>query len=160
MGWWKSLPTSWRTFLRLTAADRRTLLQALLLLPITAVAVRWLGLRRWQRTLQRWSPDPHADASGSPAAARAYRTAWLVRVAARFVAGRDSCLTQSLVLWWLLRCRGLAGDLRIGVRKRDERLEAHAWVECLGKVLDDPGDVTLPFVSFDRAIQPLESGSA
>jgi hypothetical protein len=162
MAWWRSLPTSWRTFLRLSAAERLCYLYACLLLPITAVAFRGLGFRRWQATLERWSPCPAAVA-GSPApaeAGRACRTAWLVQVAARSFAGRDSCLSQSLVLWWLLRYRGLGSKLRVGVRKCGEQLQAHAWVEYRGLVLNDRGDEGSPFVSFNRALAPVESGSA
>jgi hypothetical protein len=162
MGWWKSLPTSARMFLRLTTADRWTLVQAGFLLPITAVAFRFLGFRRWQATLQRWAgAHPcwacHAD---TDCAARACRIAWLVEVAARFVIGRDSCLAQSLVLCWLLRRRGLEGKLHIGVRKNGDRLQAHAWVVYRHVVLNDGVDVSDPFVPFDKAIVPLESGSA
>ena len=160
MAWWKSLPTSSRTFLRLTAADRWTLAQAALLLPITAAAFRALGFRRWQRTLERWSPRTAGVAERPDAAGQAYRIAWLVRVAARFVARGDSCLAQSLVLWWLMRRQGQVGELRVGVRKRGELLQAHAWVECRGVVLNDRGDEVSPFVAFDRALVPLESGSA
>jgi hypothetical protein len=170
MAWSKSLPTSWRTFQRLTTADRWTFIGACLLLPITAVAFRGLGFRRWQATLERWSPRcqvkrqspalPRPWKAHSALEAQAYRTAWLVTVAGRLVARCNSCLSRSLVLWWLLRWRGLAGELRIGVRKHRDQLQAHAWVEYRDRVLNDRGDDGFPFVSFDRAIVPIESGSA
>jgi hypothetical protein len=161
MAWSKSLPTSCRTFLRLTAADRWTFISACLLLPVTALAFRGLGFGRWQATLQRWSPRPPAGSEGGTAAsangeARAYRTAWLVDVAARFAGGRDRCLAQSLILWWLLRFRGLTSELHIGVRKHRDQLQAHAWVEFRDRVLTDRGDGASPpgqpFLSFDRAV--------
>jgi Transglutaminase-like superfamily len=164
MAWWKStvwpLLTSWRTFLRLSAVDRWCFFGACILLPSTAAAFCCLGFRRWQATLERWAPRP-VDGTPQPAADdRAYRTAWLVQVAARFCAGRESCLAQSLVLWWLLRQRGLVSELRVGVRKRGGQLQAHAWVEYRDLVLNDRGDGSLPFVSFDRPLLALESGSA
>jgi hypothetical protein len=165
MAWWKStgwaLPPSGRTFLRLSAVDRVCFLSACLLLPVTAVAFRCLGFRRWQATLQRWSPRPANGSPQSTDVGQAYRTAWLVHVAARFLASRETCLAQSLVLWWLLRCRGLVSELRVGVRKSGDRLQAHAWVEFRDLALNDRGDLDSPFVSFSRALAPLvESGSA
>jgi Transglutaminase-like superfamily len=157
MAWWQStgraLPTSVRTFFRLTAVDRRCFVAASLLLPLTAVAFRCLGVRRWQATLERWSPRP--DAGATAATAVAQRTAWLVQAAARYFAGRDSCLSQSLVLWWLLRYRGMAAEVRVGARRHADGLQAHAWVEYRGRVLNDRGDEGSPFVSFDRALVPL-----
>jgi hypothetical protein len=157
MASWKSLQTKLRTLRRLSGADHAALLQAGVLLPLTVLAFRGLGFRRWQATLQRWSPRSIAPDGGTE---RAYRVAWLVRVAARFVAPRDSCLSQSLVLWWLLRRRGLTSELRIGVRKCDGRLQAHAWVQYRDLALNGRGDPVVPFIPFDRAIVPLASATA
>ena|SRR5581483_8459861 len=52
-----------------------------------------------------------------------------------------TCLRRSIVLCRLRRRRGLAAYLRIGVRKREGRLEAHAWVvDDDGVPLTDPLD--------------------
>jgi hypothetical protein len=122
-------------------------------LPLTAAAFRALGFRRWLATLQRWSPQLVPNAWDD---AQADRVAWLVDVAARFVASRDSCLSRAMILWWLLRRRGLQGQLRIGVRKRNGRLEAHAWVEYRGQILSDRNQEHVAFVPFDRAVVPYE----
>lgn len=42
---------------------------------------------------------------------------------------RPSCLRQALVLAWLLSGHGIAATLRIGVKKDDGQLQAHAWLE-------------------------------
>lgn len=57
------------------------------------------------------------------------RLTWLVEVAGRYAPGKGSCLEQALVVAWLLGRRGVATRLRIGVARRDGRLQAHAWVE-------------------------------
>src|SRR2546426_9110501 len=46
--------------------------------------------------------------------------------------GRHKCLTEALVLWSLLRARGLEGELRIGVHKSEREFQAHAWVTFAG----------------------------
>jgi hypothetical protein len=68
---------------------------------------------------------------------------------------RATCLPRSLALWWLLRRRGIAADLRIGVRKEGGRFEAHAWTEWRGTVLNDGDDVGERFAVFQRAIKPV-----
>ena len=61
------------------------------------------------------------------------------------------CLKQSLILFRILRRRGITAELRIGVRRVGDNLNAHAWVECDGHMLLDGGIaddyITLPFKS-------------
>jgi hypothetical protein len=80
----------------------------------------------------------------------------LVDAAARRGPYSATCLPRSLTLWWLLRRRGIDSYLRIGVRKAAGRIEAHAWVELRGLVLNDQGDVSQRFAPFDRPIAPQE----
>jgi len=47
-----------------------------------------------------------------------------------------SCLTQALAMLVLLDWFGHSSELRIGVAKNGaDRLKAHAWVECEGKIV-------------------------
>jgi len=48
------------------------------------------------------------------------------------------CLSQSLVLLWLLARRGIPGTLVVGVHTSPE-FAAHAWIEHAGKPLLSPG---------------------
>jgi len=57
------------------------------------------------------------------------RMAWLVDVADRYAPGKSSCLRQAAALAWLLRRRGIATRLRIGVAREEGRLMAHSWLE-------------------------------
>ena len=46
-----------------------------------------------------------------------------------------TCLKKSLVLFRILRRRGRPAAFRLGVRKRQDDFNAHAWVECEGRIL-------------------------
>ncbi|MBK7991648.1 MAG: lasso peptide biosynthesis B2 protein [Comamonadaceae bacterium] len=83
----------------------------------------------------------------------------LVNIAARHTLGPRTCLTRSLLLGWLLRRRGVASDLRIGVRLTNGVLDAHAWVECDGIPVNDRPDVGAQFASFGDLV-PLEAFDA
>ncbi|HIE94984.1 MAG TPA: lasso peptide biosynthesis B2 protein [Acidobacteria bacterium] len=66
------------------------------------------------------------------------------RRAARLVAAisalyRMPCLEQSLILFGILRRRGIPAELRIGVRRAGDGLNAHAWIEHEGRRLLDGG---------------------
>ena len=41
-----------------------------------------------------------------------------------------TCLTRSAVLYHLLRSGGVPVELKLGVRKREAVMEAHAWLEA------------------------------
>jgi hypothetical protein len=85
----------------------------------------------------------------------ARRVTALAEAAFRRLPYHPTCLRRSLTLWWLLRRRGIDGELRIGVRKVGDRLEAHAWVQYQGVVLNDREDVNGAYTPFDRALEPL-----
>jgi hypothetical protein len=65
---------------------------------------------------------------------------------------RPNCLERSMTLWWVLRLDGISGELHIGARKEGGRLEAHAWVELGGHVLNDRADVHQYYALFDAPI--------
>jgi hypothetical protein len=137
----------WRTFRGLTRRDQRLLLQALVLLPLASAALRLIGFRACDalftkavRRPQALSPD--AESAFVQSAVR------MVRVAARRGATRPLCLSRSLVLCTLLRRAGIAAAVRIGVRKTGSQIEAHAWVEYNGTVLNDRADVDTNFQPF------------
>lgn len=120
-------------FRALSPVQRRVLGEALALLPLACAGLRLSGLRRTQAMLDRLvgggAPRPGLDA---------HDVARLVSAAARHGAVRAKCLPASLALRSLLRRYGMQGDLRLGVRMRDGRFEAHAWVEHDGAALLEP----------------------
>jgi hypothetical protein len=124
--------------------DWRTVGQSFALLvaiPLRLRLTRFTRVVAWAtRTVPR-SPGLAADVE---------RTAFCVRLAAHVVPTR--CLTRALALARLLGRRGIVTDLRIGVRTEDGRLEAHAWVESMGRVLNDDHRRLQGYVAFDRIL--------
>lgn len=71
-----------------------------------------------------------------PRSSNAPRVAWAVAAAARHVPFRTTCLVESLAADAMLRRRGVASEIRFGVRPPDGgTLAAHAWVEHNGAVV-------------------------
>lgn len=133
------------TFLRLTREEQRLVVRALLWLPLISLGLRLFGYGRVQGFLARKDAEPR---SMTDAAARARSAARLVAAAARRSPTRPTCLPTALTLQWLLRRQGIATDLRLGVRRREGKIEAHAWVEHQGEPLAGLEDGT--------AFAPLE----
>ena len=127
-------------FFGLSWRERWHFAQAVVLLPLTAAALRFVPLRRWRGVIDRPRPRrrPHDKA-------RADRIAHMVAAAAAYGPYRASCLPQSLVLQWLLRRDGMRGELRFGVRRIGGDLTAHCWIELDGEPLIDSGEVRRHF---------------
>ncbi len=149
---------SWRSFWRLTRLERLLLLRAMLLLPLTSLALRLVGFRSLQALLVRRLPAA-PEFSREPAVERAALTARMVRAAARRDPGRPNCLKQSVVLWWLLRRQGIPAELRIGVRKTGQVLEAHAWVEHEGAPLHEEEDLHEHYAPFEGPLAAASPGT-
>jgi hypothetical protein len=66
--------------------------------------------------------------------------AWAVAVAGALYPGRARCLEQSLVLYYHLRCSGVAATYCHGVQPFPFR--AHAWVEYEGQPVNDVAEHT------------------
>jgi hypothetical protein len=138
-----------RKFLVLRRGERWLLVQAIAALPLITLALRAVGPGRCYLALGRLAPMAGAGMlTGSDVSHRAVRTGCLVRVASAHGFIRGNCLAQSLTVWWLLRRQQIATELRIGVRKRQGRLEAHAWTEHQSRVLNDDADIGRRFSPF------------
>ena len=133
--------------------DRWLLGQAAVGLVTVEVLLAGAGFRRCQGALARLPRGRRRTWTDKEACAFATRLARLVALAARRGPTGSACLAQALVLWGLLRRRGIDAELRIGVVKADARLDAHAWVEVRGRAVSADGDVPTRF-------QPLGGGTA
>jgi hypothetical protein len=131
-------------FAALSSPERRTLLAAVALLPLFWLALKCFGLRRLQAWLLRPPPATNASLSMNEIA----RIAALVNSAAGLAPIPATCLTRSLLLGWMLQRRGVASQLRLGVRMNQGKLDAHAWVEYAGAPINDQPDVGQQFAAF------------
>jgi transglutaminase-like putative cysteine protease len=117
----------------------------LLLLALVDASLRAFGLRRTVRWVRRVVGD-RADAVRP---GMITDVAHAVAKAAAFYPGRAQCLEQSLVLYWVLRRRGVEARLRVGVQPFP--FTAHAWVEHNGHPINEQEDFVTqlaPFPSF------------
>ena len=130
-----------RGWLALSWPDRAQLLMLMLCLPLVGVALRVQGYGKTRRWLERNSSvDPRRTATPEELAA-AEHLAQLAAIAGRHGPVNTTCLRQALLVYWRLRRLGLAPELKIGVRKVEAALDAHAWVELEGKALA-PAEIT------------------
>lgn len=118
------------------------------MLPAVSLGLRMAGFRR-VRSLMLPADGAAAEKADLPAARMIAR---IVHGAAGWSPFRANCLARSLVLCRLLRIRGLAHDLHIGVATPDGDFAAHAWVEHAGVALAEPESVGDRYASFDHTL--------
>ena len=127
--------------------------RAVLLLPLAKASLQWRGYGETFTSLQRrlaaivpLTPEPGGISE------QIRRTCHIVGAAQRRWPVKFTCLEESLVLWYLLRSQGIASRLRIGVRKTNEKVEAHAWVEYCGEALSQPEQLHRHYAAFEKEI--------
>lgn len=146
-----------RRFSALGRTARGLFLRAAALLPLISLSLWLRGFRKTQTSLQKYlSTSGKEDDSSVPG--RVDLTVRMVRAAVRHNVGHPSCLEESLALWWLLGREGIASELRIGVRKHDEKFEAHAWVERKGVAVNEPESLHEHYAAFDATLSSPPPG--
>lgn len=120
--------TRLRRFLRLSWADHLLLLEAILWLGLARAAVLSISFRRIMALLQQ-EQGLTADQANPAADAPCQRVGWAIRCASRRTPWLSNCLAQALTGKIMLRRRGIASTLYLGVAKGGQNnLAAHAWL--------------------------------
>jgi hypothetical protein len=127
-------PAKWR---RRSRFEKMLLLEAFFLLGLARVLVLTIPFRWLARTVGQ-----HMQESAPEAAAADLQLAGLIGQAVRSAAGNTPwesvCLPQAIAGQWMLKQRGIAATLYLGVAKADdkpEQLAAHAWLRCGDQIL-------------------------
>jgi hypothetical protein len=118
-----------RKLISLRADERSLMLQAAALLPAVRLVQSSLPFKRWRPLLTRGAPTrTKALTPGQIALA--------VDRARRGVPGVYKCLPVAYTGHLLLHRHGHDSTVQVGVaRDAQGKVEAHAWVECEGRVL-------------------------
>lgn len=153
----KATMQTWWRFWRLSAGERRIVVEACAALTASYIGLRMAGFQRWKTTVERLTPIEAGIARAATSVEFAPAIARMNAAAARHLFFRASCLEQSLALWCLLRRRNVPADLRIGARKQEQDFEAHAWIELDGVALNDPEDTHVHFSPFEGPATPMEA---
>jgi Transglutaminase-like superfamily len=134
----------------------RVVVTSLVLLPFIQLMLRARGLKRSAIFLAARSDRPAGELDIAAATSMAD--------AVSIVAGRKMvgalCLGRSLLLWFLLRRRGMDAVLVVGtdVATGDD-WQAHAWVELDSIPVNDTADVRTRYGSFGLVLPRLRSSS-
>jgi hypothetical protein len=132
-----------RVAMMLSAEEWWVLVQAWVVLLAVDLGLRLLHFKAVQARVAR-AGERAREQDGDEATIR--RVGWLVGIAARYHLVAMSCLRRALALQWLFERRGVATDLRFGVRREAGDLNAHAWLEHAGRPIGEPTTVATHYV--------------
>ena len=130
----------WLIFCRLPWRSKRLALECALILPLTYAGLELLGLKTFLNVMEHLTSVAPDSWECSEEEARRH-TLLFSSVTKQFPLPMK-CLGRSLALCWLLRWHGADAALHIGVRKGNQGLDAHAWVQIGDLVMNDGKDVT------------------
>lgn len=123
------MPLRLLTLRALAPAERRLLVEAFSLIVAVRAGLRLLPFTTVRRCVSRWAAL-RARAGCEPG-----KIAWAVGAVGSRIPG-TTCLVEALAADSMLRRRGHASALKVGVRRGAAlSIDAHAWVECSGTVV-------------------------
>lgn len=143
-----------RSFFSMSPVQRRRTLEALVALAATGAFLRLRGYGSTHLWLEASLGKGDRRAGDEKDLETAAYLGIAVEVAAGNLPYEARCLERSLALWWMLARRDLDARLRIGVRKAETGLEAHAWIEFQGHQINDGSDVVERYAPFEATISP------
>jgi hypothetical protein len=114
--------------LQLSSPDRWLLAQSGFLVLYVRIGLWVLPYNALRSSLLRRPKTPYGQYPSS-------RIIWAVSAVSRYIP-KASCLTQAIAAETLLRINGYPAAVHIGVaRSETQAFEAHAWVECQGRIV-------------------------
>jgi len=140
-----------RTLITLPPERRWLTAEALVLPALISACFKLFGVARTQAWLRRCA---RVGASLEPGdAVRAVREARRAQQIVRRSTGMGgSCLVRSLSLWTMLLRRGLTTEIRVGLRRREGKIEGHAWIEYRGVPINEDEKIVQTYDVYERPV--------
>src|SRR5580704_19200560 len=157
---WRRWPRKARALVRLSWSDRLLAVESFAMLAAARLLVKSSPGKRIVSRLggtrldDSESADAAATQSGATAGAGGRVGAMLERVA-RFTWWRSMCLEKALAGKWMLRRRGIASTMYVGMARKGSEFIAHAWLVGEGQTLTGAGNLAYaPLAAFRERSGP------
>lgn len=112
-----------------------------------ALSLRALDYQRTRRLVEWLTRHARPRTATEDDLRNAERLAQLAAIAGHRGLVQATCLRQALMVYGMLRRRGLQPELKLGVRREKDIFSAHAWVELEGQRL---AQSEVRFAAFDK----------
>jgi len=115
--------------------EKKCLLKAYFLLGIMRFAILTVSFKRLSKSLQHHHNQAPQKPLDEAQFTQAKTIGWAVVTAAGYTPWNSNCLAQALTAQRMLKQQHIPGMFFLGVKKAEQQLEAHAWLQCDSHVL-------------------------
>lgn len=122
-----------RTYLSLPLSHKWIFAKISILVPVVEVGLRLFGFKKTFWMISRLIRKSNSPAENPQLLINRHFNYLLLFT--KHFPNFGNCLARSLTLWLLLKNSGIDTDLRFGMKKKNELLLAHAWLEYEGTPL-------------------------
>lgn len=137
-----------RHILRLSFSDKWLLIKMICLSVFLRGWIKFINYKSAQQFLSRFTPNKVDTRSKNVDIRRFERLIMLCR---RITGIFANCLSISLAFHTAMLRRDIHTDMRFGMKKEENKLIAHAWLEYNGRPLAD-NNVNITYKSFNETI--------
>lgn len=139
-----------RTFLLFPNSHKWIFIKIALIVPLVQIGVKTIKFNRTFKVLNYFADSSRQPREDELKLVRRYTNyLFLYHKQFPFV---GKCLARSLTLWFLLKRSGIETDLRFGIKKENQGILAHAWVEHQGNALMTEDERKENFIPFSESV--------
>ena len=124
-----------KKFLTLDGQQKKLFLQAYFLLGVMRAAILTVSFKRLSKSLQHHPEEAPHKPLDTAQLEQAKTIGRAVVTAARYTPWDSNCLAQVLTAQRMLEQKHIAGMFFLGVKKDEQKLGAHAWLQVDGQIL-------------------------
>ena len=119
-----------RTFFKIDKETKINFIKAYIYSGVARIFIIFMPFNRLRRIMGKYKEE-----SNEIVDVNTYKIArkigWVVSEAARYTPWNSKCLVQALTTQKMMREKGIATTIYLGVRKgKDNEMLAHAWIRC------------------------------
>lgn len=141
-----------KTFFGLPGSHKWLFVKIALLVPLVELGIKTVKFKRTVKVLNFFiNKTPKTPENQLRTVRRHANYLYLYQKQFPFL---GKCLARSLSLWFLLSRKGIETNLRFGMKKEDEKLLAHSWLEYKGEAIIKESEIGENYIPFAESILP------
>lgn len=139
-----------KTFFELPISDKLVLIKISLLVPLIEIGIKTIKFKKTFNILNLFvSKNTKPIKNELIEINRHVNLLYLFQRQFPFL---GKCLSRSLGIWFLLAKKGINTQLKFGMKKENNELLAHSWLEYNGKMLDIENEKNKKYTPFSESI--------
>lgn len=124
-----SLINKFGTFIKLRFKDKLLVLETFILTAIARVIILIIPFNKIKKHIGIHKKETSFEIDNTTSQI-AFRVGWAVGHVSKNTPWQSKCLVQALTAQRMLKRRKVSSTIYLGVKKKEGKMEAHAWLRC------------------------------